>query len=102
MNASSLSFDGSGAPLTRAAREARGEGTPPTSCRHCGARLIDARMVETGFCCSGCSYVFRLVHEHGLAGYYRIKDEITAPADAAVFQPRDYTWLETAQRDAEA
>ena len=71
-------------------------------CRHCGAPLIDARMVETGFCCAGCSYVFRLVHEHGLAGYYRIKDEITAPADAAVFQPRDYAWLETAQHDAEA
>ncbi len=58
-------------------------------CRHCGATLIDARMVESGFCCAGCSYVFRLVHEHGLDGYYRIKDDVTAPADAAVFQPRD-------------
>ena len=59
-------------------------------------------MEETGFCCAGCAYVYRLVNEHGLAGYYRIKDEITAPADAAVFQPRDYAWLETAQREAEA
>jgi Cu2+-exporting ATPase len=41
------------------------------------------------------------VHEHGLAGYYRIKDEITAPADAAVFQARDYAWLVAAQRTAE-
>ncbi len=72
------------------------------ACRHCGAPLLDARMIETGFCCAGCSYVFRLVHEHGLAGYYRIKDEITTPADAAVFQPRDYAWLETAQRETEA
>ncbi len=71
-------------------------------CRHCGAPLIDARMEASGFCCAGCSYVHRLVHEHGLAGYYRIKDEVTAPADAAVFQPRDYAWLETAQREAEA
>ena len=71
-------------------------------CRHCGAPLVDARMVETGFCCSGCTYVYRLVHEHGLAGYYRIKDDITTPADAAVFQPRDYSWLEAAQREAEA
>ncbi len=70
-------------------------------CRHCGAALIDERMRASGFCCSGCSYVFRLVHEHGLAGYYRIKDEITAPADTAVFQPRDYGWLDTAQRAAE-
>ncbi len=76
---------------------------PPAkpACRHCGAALIDDRMRESGFCCAGCSYVFRLVHEHGLAGYYRIKDEITAPADTAVFQPRDYAWLETAQREAE-
>lgn len=70
-------------------------------CRHCGAPLLDARMKESGFCCAGCSYVFRLVHEHGLAGYYRIKDEVTSPADAAVFQPRDYAWLETAQKIAE-
>ena len=59
-------------------------------------------MRTTGFCCAGCSYVYRLVHEHGLAGYYRIKDEVTAPADAAVFQPRDYGWLDLAQREAEA
>jgi Cu2+-exporting ATPase len=71
-------------------------------CRHCGAALIDDRMRGSGFCCSGCSYVFRLVHEHGLAGYYRIKDDVTAPADAAVFQPRDYSWLEAAQLHAES
>ena len=71
-------------------------------CRHCGAALIDARMRESGFCCAGCSYVFRLVHAEGLAGYYRIKDAVTAPADAAVFQPRDYEWLEAAQQAAEA
>lgn len=58
-------------------------------------------MRVSGFCCAGCSYVFRLVHEHGLAGYYRIKDDITTPADAAVFQARDYSWLEAAQRIAE-
>ena len=40
------------------------------------------------------------MHEHGLASYYRIKDDITAPADAAVFQARDYGWLETAQRES--
>ncbi|MBL9187609.1 MAG: heavy metal translocating P-type ATPase metal-binding domain-containing protein [Opitutaceae bacterium] len=81
--------------------ELRGEGTPPTTCRHCGAALPDARTRETGFCCAGCSYVFRLVHEHGLEGYYGLKDDVTAPADAAVFQPRDYGWLEVAQREAE-
>lgn len=71
------------------------------SCRHCGAPLLDDAMRKSGFCCAGCSYVFRLVHEQGLAGYYRIKDDITAPADAAVFQARDYEWLVTAQQEAE-
>lgn len=77
---------------------------PPTkrTCRHCGAALIDARMIETGFCCAGCSYVFRIIHEQGLAGYYTIKDDVTVPADAAVFQARDYQWLDDAQRASEA
>jgi len=82
--------------------------TPPIApqtkpvCRHCGSALPDERSRASGFCCAGCSYVHRLVHEHGLAGYYRIKDEITTPADAAVFQARDYAWLEAAQTQAEA
>jgi len=87
-------------PPTPAPVPVRPSGKP--SCRHCGAALIDTRMLASGFCCAGCSYVFRLVHEHGLSGYYRIKDEVTAPADAAVFQPRDYAWLTAAQQAAEA
>lgn len=72
-----------------------------STCRHCGAPLLDQRMRDTGFCCAGCSYVYRLVHEAGLAGYYQIKDDVTAPADAAVFQPRDFSWLAAAQQAAE-
>jgi Cu2+-exporting ATPase len=72
------------------------------ACRHCGAGLIDQRMRDSGFCCAGCSYVHRLVHENGLAAYYRIKDDVTSPADPTVFQPRDYSWLETSQRNVEA
>lgn len=75
-------------------------------CKHCGAPLIDAAMEKSGFCCAGCAYVHRLVHESGLDAYYRIKDEITPPADATVFQPRDFSWLAEAQTlsetDAEA
>jgi len=70
-------------------------------CRHCGTPLADPRAAGVGFCCSGCAYVHRLIHEHGLDAYYRIKDPTTAPADAAVFQPRDYAWLKTAQEEAE-
>ena len=88
--------------LPAADRAADSRKTPRPLCRHCGAGLIDQRMRETGFCCSGCSYVYRLVHEHGLASYYHIKDEVTSPADAAVFQARDYAWLEAAQQVAES
>jgi P-type Cu2+ transporter len=59
-------------------------------------------MAGTGFCCPGCAYVHRLIHEHGLDAYYTIKDPVTAPADPAVFQPRDYAWLDAAQALAEA
>ncbi len=74
---------------------------PRLACRHCGAPLPDARTESTGFCCAGCAYVFRLVHEHGLESYYHIKEAVTVPADAAVFQPRDYAWLKAAQQGAE-
>ncbi len=66
-------------------------------CRHCGAPSPQGE-----FCCPGCNYVFRLIHEQGLAAYYQIKDDVTAPADPALFQPRDHAWLATAQRQAEA
>ena len=65
-------------------------------CRHCGAPSPQAE-----FCCAGCAYVYRLVHEAGLDAYYRIKDDVTPPADAALLQPRDYAWLQEAQQEAE-
>lgn len=67
------------------------------SCKHCGA---PSPLGE--FCCAGCAYVFRLVHEEGLDAYYKIKDEVTAPADPSLLQPRDYAWLTEALREAEA
>lgn len=58
-------------------------------------------MRASGFCCSGCSYVNRLINEHGLDGYYGLKDDITPPVDTAVFQPRDFEWLEDLQNQTE-
>ncbi|HLP24722.1 MAG TPA: heavy metal translocating P-type ATPase metal-binding domain-containing protein, partial [Acidobacteriota bacterium] len=71
------------------------------SCRHCGAPLATAAAQEAGFCCSGCTYVYRLVHEQGLEGYYKIRDSVIAPVDQTVFQPRDFTWLAELQLNAE-
>ncbi|MCF7687171.1 MAG: heavy metal translocating P-type ATPase metal-binding domain-containing protein [Cephaloticoccus sp.] len=79
-------------------------GVPPRktlNCRHCGSPLNDAAMLSSGFCCSGCAYVYRIVHEHGLDGYYRIKDDITPPVDTAVFHVRDFSWLKDLQQTAE-
>lgn len=71
-------------------------------CLHCGTPLQRARECASGFCCAGCQYVHRLVHEHGLEGFYRLRDAVVAPADPAVFQPRDYAWLGELQRKAES
>lgn len=69
----------------------------PRVCRHCGAP------VPTGdFCCAGCAYVYRLIHDEGLDAYYKIKDGVTTPADAALAQARDYGWLTRLQAQTEA
>ena len=72
------------------------------TCKHCGAAIVDESQQASGFCCAGCAYVYRLVHDNGLDGYYRIKDEITPPVDAAVFQSRDFDWLDELQREVES
>jgi Cu2+-exporting ATPase len=65
-------------------------------CLHCGAPS------PTGeFCCAGCAYVYRLIHTEGLGAFYKIKDDITVPADAVLGQVRDFGWLVELQADAE-
>ncbi len=88
-------------PSVVTASSGQGGSCPATACRHCGAPLSGAALSVSGFCCAGCAYVYRLVHEQGLDAYYRIKDTVTTPVDSMVFHPRDYTWLEAAQRGAE-
>lgn len=65
-------------------------------CKHCGVPSPQGE-----FCCSGCAYVYRMIHEAGLESYYRIKDEVTIPADSALLPARDYDWLKAAQAEAE-
>jgi len=82
-------------PKAKSATVASSVSAKPT-CRHCGAPSP-----QGDFCCAGCAYVYRLVHEAGLDAYYKIKDEVTTPADTYLLQPRDYAWLEEAQQDAD-
>ncbi|MFA5058982.1 MAG: heavy metal translocating P-type ATPase metal-binding domain-containing protein, partial [Opitutaceae bacterium] len=83
----------------RATGDSHAPGTP--ACRHCGSPLLTDAARASGFCCAGCAYVHRLVSEGGLGQYYRLKDQVIAPVDSALFQPRDYGWLEAMQREAE-
>ena len=91
-----------GEPTRTEVRGPRARGASPVHlCFHCGQPLVTEQARTEGFCCSGCSYVYRLVHEHGLEGYYRIKDTVIAPVDQVVFHTRDYGWLAELQAAAE-
>ena len=80
------------APGAKSAPVASTDSAKP-KCRHCGAPSPQGE-----FCCAGCAYVYRLVHEAGLDAYYKIKDEVTTPADTSLLQPRDYAWLAEGQQ----
>jgi Cu2+-exporting ATPase len=82
-------------PLVASVAAPPRSGAAPT-CRHCGARSPAGE-----FCCAGCAYVFRLLHEQNLTDYYRLKDPVTAPADPSLLHPRDFAWIVAAQREAE-
>jgi Cu2+-exporting ATPase len=93
--------DGGVSPTVRVRGLRAEQAAPVHLCRHCGVPLAGKAAQAAGFCCAGCSYVFRLVQEHGLGGYYKIRDTGTVPVGEAVFQPRDYTWLARLQQAAE-
>lgn len=93
--------DGGGRAAARVRGLRANRAAPVHLCRHCGAPLAGAAAQAAGFCCAGCGYVFRLVAEHGLGGYYKIRDAVTVPVGEAVFQPRDFTWLARLQAEAE-
>jgi P-type Cu2+ transporter len=67
------------------------------ACRHCGSPSF-----EQEFCCAGCAYVYRMIHDSGLEAYYQFKDAVTSPVDAALTTPRDHGWLASLQAGAEA
>ncbi len=93
--------NGGASPTVRVRGLRAASAAPVHLCRHCGVPLAGEAAQSSGFCCAGCSYVFRLVHEHGLDGYYRIRDAIVPPVGEAVFSPRDYAWLDKLQAEAE-
>jgi len=78
------------------AKASTAESSSPRECKHCGTPSNGEE-----FCCAGCSYVYQLIHQEGLDAFYDIKDDTTAPADAALSIGHDYGWLTTLQTEAE-
>lgn len=78
-------------------RAEQSKGKAQLTCLHCGAPSAQGE-----FCCAGCAYVHRLIHAEGLGAFYKIKDDVTAPADAVLGQSRDFGWLTELQVMAEA
>ncbi|MBI2814040.1 MAG: heavy metal translocating P-type ATPase metal-binding domain-containing protein [Opitutae bacterium] len=94
--------NGGASPTVRVRGLRAAQAAPVHLCRHCGTPLAGEAAQAAGFCCAGCGCVFRLVAEHGLDGYYKIRDAVVAPVGEAVFQPRDFAWLAKLAAGAEA
>jgi Cu2+-exporting ATPase len=69
-------------------------------CEHCGTGFMGSER-ETRFCCSGCRFVFHLLHKRGLEDFYRY-GQTRAPVGQAVFHERAWAWLAESQREVEA
>ncbi len=70
-------------------------------CRHCG-EPVPTGAAHPGFCCAGCQFVHGLIAEQGLEKFYDLQNAPLPPAQAFVFQKRDYAWLAAQSALAEA
>lgn len=62
------------------------------NCRHCGTPF-PVTSGESEFCCSGCRYVYQLIHNKGLDKFYDLKDKKVPPVGTSVFHSSDLDWL---------
>ncbi len=71
------------------------------SCDHCGT-AFEPRHADDKFCCRGCEFVSASIKSRGLDRYYELKQNtIAAPVRSRPFEDHDWSWLESAARDAE-
>lgn len=67
--------------------------TRPSSCRHCGSPVPANRGDE--FCCTGCAFVFQMLHEQGFDHFYDLRgSQAIAPVPAQAMREMDCSWLE--------
>lgn len=69
-----------------------------TVCRHCGSPFEPGPSRPEGFCCNGCAYVYRLIHESGLTRYYDLRPATVSPVGSAPLAPQDFSWLQAEQQ----
>lgn len=62
------------------------------TCLHCATKLADP---DSGpFCCSGCSFVYALIHREDLGRYYDLRGKRGIPLFGLGDRPYDTKWLE--------
>jgi len=69
-------------------------------CRHCGTGFAGSER-ESEFCCSGCRFVYHLLHKRGLEDFYHY-GQTRAPVGPGVFHERSWDWLLGLQKKAES
>ena len=63
------------------------------SCRHCGTEFR-AYTPDDAYCCSGCEYVYKLIHEENLDRFYDFQNSQSSPVGFSVFASKDFQWLQ--------
>jgi len=69
-------------------------------CKHCGTPF-KSQNPEEEYCCHGCEYVARLIHEGGWDHFYDLKRSSIQPVGTRAFQSRDLQWLQDLQEEKE-
>ncbi|MGB0993079.1 MAG: heavy metal translocating P-type ATPase, partial [Akkermansiaceae bacterium] len=69
------------------------------NCVHC-SNPLEVSQEASGFCCTGCEFVYQLIHDEGLENFYDLKREDTlAPLSDKPFQKHDFSWLQPASNN---
>jgi Cu2+-exporting ATPase len=69
-------------------------------CLHCGTPFSPTTR-RPDFCCAGCEFVHGLIAQNGLGQFYDLQEGAVPPVRGAVFDERDWAWLEALAASAE-
>lgn len=62
-------------------------------CIHCGS-FIPTQWEDTEYCCSGCQYVYRMIHEYNLDDYYKLKPTRNQPLIGLFLRKETLDWVD--------